>query len=103
MDEDVRFYLLRASFMRLFRRPCLADVGEHLRYLALQTAGDDDEAGNQIMEYISQPETDSNGTVIELRDKFGEEALVAAQFVSERKVLAYYRSQLFANSPKLFG
>lgn len=103
LDEDVKFYLLRASFMRLFRRPCLADVGEHLRYLALQTAGDDDETGNQIMEYISQPETDANGTVIELRDKFGEEALAAAQFVSEKKVLAFYRRQLVANPPKLIG
>lgn len=103
VQENMKFYVLRASFVRYFRGACLADLGEHTRYLALQIAGDDDEIGNQIMEHISSPEADDAGNVIEPKVKFGEETLVAAQFVAEKKVLAHYQRQITAVPIKLFG
>ena len=103
VEDDVRFYLSRAAFIRPFRSACLADVGgEYVRLLALQTSGTDDEIGNQIMEYISQPDTDDNGVAVEPKDHFGEEALVAAQLVAERKLLDYYARALDGRNIKIF-
>ena len=104
LQDDVYFYLARASYIRPFRSACLADVGgEYLRLLAIHTAGNDDEDGNQIMEYIGNPEKNSDGVVIELRDYFGEVRLVAAQLVAEGKLLNLYRRDVENRQIKIFA
>ena len=104
LEDEVHFYLTRAAFIRPFRSACLADVGgEYVRLLALQTAGSDDEDGNQILEYIGTPQTSQDGAVIEPRDFFGEETLVAAQLVAERKLLDQYAKTLAGREIRVFA
>ena len=92
-EEDMNFYVTRASMLRIFRKAALADVGEHLHLLALQTAGDDDEPGSEMLEYISKAQPGEQ----EPRDVWGDDGLASANFVAERKALAIYRRQIAAS------
>lgn len=92
--EDMTFYLSRASMLRVFRHAALADVSEHVRLLALQTAGNDDEPGNEMLEYISEAQPGDK----EPRDIWGDDRIAATNFVAERKALNIYRRQI-ASSP----
>jgi hypothetical protein len=99
-EAEMRFYLPRACMLRMFRNAAMADIGEHLRLLALQTASDDDEPGNRMLEYISEAQPGNK----EPRDVWGDDGLAAANFVAEKKALNVYRDQLAAAPPiKLFG
>ena len=103
LEEDVRFYMGRAAFIRPYRSACVADMGgEYVRLLALQIAGADDEGGSQILEYMGSPSKDENGAVIEPKDYFGEEALVAAQLVAERRLLNHYAADLAGRDLRIF-
>lgn len=97
-EAETNFYLTRASMLRMFRKAALADVGEHLRLLALQNAGEDDKPGNEMLEYISR----AQGADKEPREIWGDEQLAAANFVAERKVLNIYRAQITSVPMKIF-
>lgn len=97
-EEDMKFYLTRASILRIFRQVALADVGEHLRLLGLQTVGDDDEPGNRMLEYISKAQPGDE----EPAERWGNE-LVEANLVAEKKVLNIYQRQITSAPVKVFG
>lgn len=102
-EASVTFLLNRASLFRLFRSPCLADLGEHVRLLALKGVGRLDQKGDDLCDYIQAPEREDAGRVIEPREKFGEEFLVAAQFEAEGQLLDLYVRRLDTMPVKLFG
>jgi len=97
-EEVVRFYLSRASMLRIFRKAALADVGEHLRLLALDQVGDDDESGDRILDYISQAQPGDQEPI----DLWGDE-LTEASLIAEKKVLNIYRRRITSAPMKLFG
>lgn len=96
--SEMQLYVSRASMLRLFRPAVLADIGEHTRLLALQTAGTDDEPGNEMLEYIADAQAGDR----EPREIWGDDGVAAANFVAERKALEIYRAQVTSVPIKLF-
>lgn len=103
IDATTGFLLRRASLFRLIRQPCVADLGEHVRLLALQISGRSNQKGDDLCDYIASPKRDGSGKTIEPGDHFGEEFLIAAQFEAEGQLLDYYRSQTARMPTKVFG
>ena len=94
----MEFYLTRASVLRIFRSAALADVGEHLRILALQAVDDDDEPGNEMLEYIRAAKPGDR----EPSEIWGHQ-LATANLVAEKKILGLYRRHLTSLHFKVLG
>lgn len=94
---EMEFYLKRASVLRVFREVTLADVGEHLRLLALRTVDDNDEPGSRMLEYISQAQIGEQ----EPSELWGGQ-LAEANMVAEKKMLGIYRRQVMSAPIRLF-
>ena len=99
----VTFLLVRASLFRILRMPNLADLGEHLRLLALEASPRSDGKGDRLTDYIAEPDRDDAGAMIQPRQKFGDEFLGSAQFEAESQLLDFYRARISALPLKLFG
>ena len=98
-EGEMRHYLTRAAMLRAFRKANLGDMSEHLRLLAVQTAGSDDELGDRMLEYISQGQEGNK----EPREIWGDDGLAAAELVAARKALDIYQQQITKNPPKVFA
>ena len=102
-QDELRTSLLRAGLLRMYRPAALADVGEHLRKLALDSAPPGQETALDVCDYLAQPGHDEAGRVIEPVEKFGGEVIATGQMQIERDIVAEYGRRVRATTIKLFG
>ncbi len=106
MDEDceeLRASLLRAGLLRMYRPAALADVGEHLRKLALDSVPPGQETALDVCDYLAQPTHDEAGRVIEPVEKFGGDVIATGQMQAERNIVAEYGRRVGNTNMRLFG
>lgn len=101
--EQLRVSLLRAGLLRVFRPAALADVGEHLRKLALDSVHPGQETALDVCDYIAEPEHDDAGRTIEPVERFGGDVIATGQMQVERDIVAEYGRRVQGTIIKLFG
>lgn len=102
-EDEIRWRLIRASFMRYFRtEPVAADLGEHIHALALQCVTGDADA-ERVWVYFDGLLAQEPGFEDEPQEHFTAAELARGQMQLEAELFRLYAATLARKPPALFS